>query len=59
VFDGGCIVYRYRFAPDSEPALVIEADSAVSVVPRSRVVAEVRETFDLTVCGAEAPPCEG
>jgi hypothetical protein len=59
VFDGGCIVYRYRFAPDSEPALVIEADSAVSVVPRSSVVAEVRETLDLTVCGAEAPPCEG
>jgi hypothetical protein len=59
VFDGGCIVYRYRFASDSEPALVIEADSALSTVPRADVVAEVRETLGLTVCGAGAPPCEG
>ena len=59
VFDGGCIVYRYRFAPDSEPSLVIEADSAVSTVLRGEVVAKVRETLDLTVCGAGAPPCEG
>ena len=59
MFDGGCIVYRYRFAPESEPALVIEADSAVSTMPRADVVAEVRETLDLTVCGAGAPPCEG
>jgi hypothetical protein len=59
VFDGGCIVYRYRFAPDSEPALVIEADSAVSTVHRADVVAEVHETLDLSVCGADAPPCEG
>jgi len=59
VFDGGCIVSRYRFAPDSEPALVIEADSAVSTLPRADVVAEVRETLDLIVCGAGAPPCEG
>jgi hypothetical protein len=59
VFDGGCIVHRYRFAPDSESALVIEADSAVSTVPRSEVVTEVREALDLTVCGAGAPPCEG
>ena len=59
VFDGGCIVYRYRFALDSEPALVIEADSAVSAVPRAVVVAEVRETLDLTLCGAGAPACEG
>jgi hypothetical protein len=59
VFDGGCIVHRYRFAPDSEPALVIEADSAVSTLPRADVVAEVREALDLIVCGAGAPPCEG
>jgi hypothetical protein len=59
VFDGGCIVYRYRFASGSEPSLVIEADSAVSTLPRVDVVAEVRETLDLTLCGAGAPPCEG
>jgi hypothetical protein len=59
VFDGGCIVYRYRFASGSEPSLVIEADGAVSTLPRADVVAEVRETLDLTLCGAGAPPCEG
>ena len=59
VFDGGCIVYRYRFASGSEPSLVIEADSAVSTLPRADVIAEVRETLDLTLCGAGAPPCEG
>ncbi len=42
MFDGGCIVYRYRFAPGSEPALVIEADRAVSTLPRATIVAEVR-----------------
>lgn len=59
VFEGGCIVHRYRFAQGSEPALVIEADRAVSTLPRATVVAEVRRDLDLTVCGAEAPPCEG
>ena len=59
VFEGGCIVYRYRFAPGSEPALVIEADRAVSTLPRATIVDEVRRDLDLTVCGAEAPACDG
>jgi hypothetical protein len=59
VFDGGCIVYRYRFAQGSEPALVIEADRAVSTLPRATIVSEVRRDLDLTVCGAGAPPCAG
>jgi hypothetical protein len=59
VFDGGCIVSRYRFAEGSEPALVIEADSAVSTLSRATIVAEVRRDLDLTVCGAGAPPCAG
>ena len=37
-FEGGCIVYRYRFAQDSEPALVTEADRAVSSLSRAIVV---------------------
>jgi hypothetical protein len=59
VFDGGCIEYRYRFSQGSEPALVIEADRALSTVPRSDIVAGVRRDLDLTLCGAEAPPCVG
>lgn len=59
VFEGGCIVHRYRFAAGSEPALVIEADRAVSTLPRATIVDEVRRDLDLTVCGAEAPPCAG
>jgi hypothetical protein len=59
VFEGGCIVYRYRFAPGSEPALVIEADRALSTLPRATVAAVVRDDLDLTVCGAEAPACAG
>lgn len=58
-FEGDCIVYRYRFAPDSEPALVIEADRALSSLPRATVVSQVRRDLDLTVCGAGAPPCAG
>ncbi|MGH2539828.1 MAG: hypothetical protein ACRDGK_04860 [Actinomycetota bacterium] len=58
-FEGGCIEYRYRFAPDSEPTLVIEADRALSTLPRSTVVSRVRNDLDLTLCGAGAPPCPG
>lgn len=59
VFEGGCIVYRYRFAEGSESSLVIEADRAVSVLPRATIVSEVRQDLDLTLCGADAPPCIG
>ena len=59
VFDGGCIVSRYRFADGSEPALVVEADRAVSTIARRDLVAGVDEELQLTLCGAEAPPCPG
>ena len=59
VFEGGCIVTRYRFAAGSEPALVVEADRAVSTVARRDVVEGVAEELQLTLCGAEAPPCPG
>lgn len=59
VFDGGCIVHRYRFAEGSESSLVIEADRAISTLPRATIVSEVRRDLDLTVCGADAPPCIG
>lgn len=58
-FEGGCIVYRYRFAADAEPTLLLEADRALSSIPRASVVSLVREDLDLTVCGEGAPPCAG
>jgi hypothetical protein len=59
VFEGGCIEYRYSFSSNADPALVIEADQAVSTVPREDLVAAVADQFDLVLCGAGAPPCEG
>lgn len=59
LFPGGCITHQYTFAPDSDPTLVIEADLAISTVARSDVIDSVRDSLDLTLCGAEAPPCVG
>lgn len=58
-FEGGCIVYRYRFAQNAEPALVLEADRAVSSVARATVVSAVQRELDVSVCGAGAPGCVG
>lgn len=58
-FEGGCIVHRYRFAESSEPALVLEADRAVSSLPRESVVSSVERDLDVIVCGAGAPDCAG
>ena len=59
VFEGGCIEVRYSFSGDAEPTLAIEADQALSTVPRSDLVAAVRDRYDLILCGAGAPPCAG
>jgi hypothetical protein len=48
VFPGGCVTYRYRFDA-----------GALSLIPRSIVVSQVEDQFDLSLCGAEAPPCPG
>jgi hypothetical protein len=59
LFEGGCITHDYTFADGSDPTLVIEADLAISTVPRRDVVAQVQDSLGLTLCGAEAPPCVG
>lgn len=59
LFPGGCIEYRYRFSEGSASALVIEADRALSSVPRTAVVARVRRDLDLSLCGAGATKCAG
>ena len=57
VFPGGCIRFRFDFAAGASSALAIEAIEAVSLIPRSAVVAAVSADPGLTLCGAEAPPC--
>jgi hypothetical protein len=59
VFPGGCIRYLFDFSPGASSALAIEAIEAVSLIPRSTVVAAVSADPGLTLCGAEAPPCAG
>ena len=59
VFPGGCVIYRYRFGPDAEATLALEADEAVTFGLRTVLVAQVQEELGLTLCGAGAPPCVG
>ena len=57
LFPGGCVTYRYRFGPQAEPTLALEADEAVTFGLRTVLVRQVREDLGLTLCGAGAPPC--
>jgi hypothetical protein len=60
VFEGGCITYRYRFAEAEEaPNLAAEADDALTFMGRDVLVDLVDDSYGLTLCGAEAPPCVG
>ena len=57
-FPGGCVTYRFRFAPGTSPRLVTPPASAVSFVPRAKLVGYVRSTEDLALCGRGAA-CPG
>ena len=59
LFDGGCIGYTFHFSSGAPSTLAIEAVEALSLLPRSAIVAEVREDPGLTLCGAGAPACAG
>jgi hypothetical protein len=59
LFPGGCVTYRYRFGPEAEPTLALEADEAVTFGLRTVLVHQVREELGLTLCGAGALPCVG
>jgi hypothetical protein len=50
-FPGGCVTYRFSFAPGASPVLAVAADSALSFVPRSVLVDSVRRTESQTLCG--------
>ena len=59
VFPGGCITYTYAFAADAPATLTLEAQQALSLIGRGIIVDRVRQEYNLTLCGAEAPPCRG
>jgi len=59
LFPGGCIRFTFRFANGAPSALAIEAIAAISVLPRTQIVAAVSEDPGLILCGAGAPPCAG
>ena len=55
VFPGGCATYRFAFMPGTSTAMVFDVDEAVSFVPRADLVANLRETEGLALCGRGAP----
>jgi hypothetical protein len=55
---GGCVRYDDRVASGVPASLSLQADDAFSFVSRAEVVAAVRDEFNRTLCGADAPPCE-
>ena len=57
-FPGGCITYRFAFAPGASPVLAAAADTALSFEPRSQLVNFVRRTEGLALCGQGAA-CPG
>jgi hypothetical protein len=57
-FPGGCVTYRFRFAPGTSPRLVTPSARAVGFVPRAKLVGYVRSTEDLALCGRGAA-CPG
>ena len=57
-FPGGCITYRFSFAPGASPVLAGAADSALSFQPRSVLVDFIRHTEGLALCG-RGTPCPG
>jgi hypothetical protein len=57
-FPGGCVTYRFSFAPGASPLLAIPVNGAVGFVPRVRLVDSIRNTEGLALCGRGAA-CPG
>ena len=51
----GCATYRFAFAEGASTAMVFDVDEAVSFVARADLVAHLRETEGLALCGRGAP----
>jgi membrane-associated phospholipid phosphatase len=57
-FPGGCVTYRFAFAPGASPTLGDAAASALSFQPRSMLVDFIQRTEGLALCGRGAA-CPG
>jgi hypothetical protein len=57
-FPGGCVTYRFAFAPGASPVLADAASSALSFQPRSVLVKFLQRTEGLALCGRGAA-CPG
>jgi membrane-associated phospholipid phosphatase len=57
-FPGGCVTYRFSFAPGASPMLASAADTALSFQPRQALVDFVQRTEGLALCGRGAA-CPG
>ena len=57
-FPGGCVTYRFAFAPGASPALATAVDSVAAFMPRSALVDYVRRTEGVALCGRGAA-CPG
>jgi tRNA A-37 threonylcarbamoyl transferase component Bud32 len=54
--DGGCVTYQVP--PGTKPGSVPSFDEgSLRLIDRSELVAFVEQDEDLTLCGAQAPPC--
>jgi membrane-associated phospholipid phosphatase len=54
-FPGGCVTYRFSFAPGASPILADAARSALSFQPRPVLVNFIQRTEGLPLCGRGAP----
>ncbi len=59
VFDGGCITYRFSLGGEHRAELMFQAQNALGFQPRRELVAAVDDPYNLVLCGAGAPRCEG
>jgi hypothetical protein len=55
LFPGGCVTYRFAFTSPAPASLLFDADTALGFQPRSALVAKVRASSGLRLCGAGAP----
>ena len=57
-FPGGCVDVAFRFQGRADPALVLQANQALSFRPREPGVQKLAD-LGLVLCGAGAPECPG
>ncbi len=58
LFPGGCVIYRFRFGAEASGSLVLVANAALALEPRTRLVDKVEYSTGLRLCGAGAS-CPG